>query len=234
MVSTWSLKTPSMPIRTIGRRACSNCRSQAKQTRRKRWNSVVRPPVHSVWCRLTASMPASASTAARRSGPSFIRASLVELTSRTSASTGRSAAQPVDVGVAQPQPRHQRRRRLPARRDDRRTRPLVLEVERQVVVVTALLEQVGQRRDVRREVGPVDLGDPPRLRRPTRTTPSWSSTGDTVAGQPDVALEPGRAEPEAQREGLDRVLRRMGPGAPMGERDGPFEERREPLLHAGR
>ena len=57
---------------------------------------------------------------------------------------------------------------------------------------------------------------------------------DAVAGQPDVALEPGRAEAQAQREGLERVLRGVGAGAAMGEPDGSFEERREPLLHASR
>ena len=48
ITSTWSLKMPSMPIRTTGRMRCSNCRSQPKHTRSKRWNSVVSPPVQSV------------------------------------------------------------------------------------------------------------------------------------------------------------------------------------------
>ena len=55
--------------------------------------------------------------------------------------------------------------------------------------------------------------------------------GDAVGGQPDVALETGRAETKAQREGIERVLGGMGASAPVGERDRVLEQRREPLLH---
>ena len=40
-----------------------------------------------------------------------------------------------------------------------------------------------------------------------------------VGGQPDVALEAGRAEAKCQLERLDRVLRRVRTSATVGERD---------------
>ena len=45
----------------------SNWASQPNVVIPNRWNSVARPPVHSEWCRLTASTPASRSCAANRS-----------------------------------------------------------------------------------------------------------------------------------------------------------------------
>ena len=41
-----------------------------------------------------------------------------------------------------------------------------------------------------------------------------------VGGEPDVALEAGRAQPQGQRERLEGVLGGVGPGAPVGEADG--------------
>ena len=219
ITSTWSLKTPSMPIRSAGRRTCSNCMSQPKQTRSKRWKSVVSPPVQSVWCRLTASMPSAASVAARRSGPSLMRCSRVELTSRTSASTARSDEQAVDVGMAQPQPGQQAGRL--ARTTSMTAGPAVgiLEVERQVVVAAAALEQVGQRRDVLGQLGSAERRRSRRLRRPSRDDAVVVEHRDAVGGQPDVALQPGRAEAEAERERLERVLAGVGAGPPVGEGD---------------
>ena len=48
--------------------------------------------------------------------------------------------------------------------------------------------------------------------------------GDAVGGQPDVAFEAVGAETKCQRKGIDRVLPGVRLGAPMGERDGVFEE----------
>ena len=47
MRSTWSLNTPSMPMRSTLRSSCSCWRSHARVRRPNRWNSVVRPPVQS-------------------------------------------------------------------------------------------------------------------------------------------------------------------------------------------
>ena len=45
-----------------------------------------------------------------------------------------------------------------------------------------------------------------------------------VGGQPDVALEAGRAEAKCQLERLDRVLRRVRASAAVGERDRWIEQ----------
>ena len=52
-----------------------------------------------------------------------------------------------------------------------------------------------------------------------------------VGGDPDVALEARGAQLQGQFEPRQRVLRGMGPGAAMAERDGIVEERWKPLLH---
>jgi hypothetical protein len=99
--------------------------------------------------------------------------------------------------------------------------------------VAAPGEQVGQRRDVAGKVSAVEVGD--RSLAPTDPHDAVViEHRDAVAGQPDVALEPGGAEAKAQLEGLQGVLRSMGASTAMSEPDGPFEERREPLLHDSR
>ena len=45
-----------------------------------------------------------------------------------------------------------------------------------------------------------------------------------VGGQPGVALQARRAEPQGQREGIERVLTGMGAGAAVGEGDRPVEQ----------
>ena len=57
--------------------------------------------------------------------------------------------------------------------------------------------------------------------------------GLAVGGQPHVALEPGGAQPHGQREGLQRVLGGVGPGAPVGEADRRAPQRGEPSGHDG-
>jgi signal peptidase I len=95
---------------------------------------------------------------------------------------------------------------------------VVLHVERQVVLGAALGVEVLERRDVRRELGPRQLGDRP----PPHATSHDAVVvehGHAVRGQPHVALEPGRPEPQCQLERLDRVLRRVRPRPAMPEGD---------------
>jgi hypothetical protein len=106
----------------------------------------------------------------------------------------------------------------------------VLDVEREVELGAELLEQVGERRDVRGEVGSVHLGD----RTPTQAAAHHAIVvehGDAVAGEPDVALESRGAEPDGQTEGLDGVLAGVGACAPVGEGDGPGQVRGETRAH---
>ena len=56
--------------------------------------------------------------------------------------------------------------------------------------------------------------------------------GDPVGGDPDIALDAGRSEASGQREGVDRVVRGMGPSAPVSEGEGGIELGWEPLLHS--
>ena len=136
-----------------------------------------------------------------------------------SASSGRSATSTSRLGLAQPQPRQQLGAALPHDVDDDRAGIGILEVERQVVVGAASVEQIGQRRDVLGELAPVERRRSAAPAPPARTTPSWSSTGNAVGGQPDVALEPGRPEAQAPV----RTRRACSPGvrprAPVGEGD---------------
>ena len=55
--------------------------------------------------------------------------------------------------------------------------------------------------------------------------------GNAVRGQPDVALEAGRAQRKGQREGVERVLAGVRTSAPMAERDRTFQQGWQPLLH---
>ena len=67
------------------------------------------------------------------------------------------------------------------------------------------------------QVGPVDGRDRRACGR-APDDPVVVEHGLAVGGEPDVALQAGGAEPEGEGEGLDRVLRGVGPGAPVGER----------------
>ncbi len=175
-------------------------------------------------------MPASARTAAARSGPSPSRDSRVEWTRRTWRADRAQGDQLVDGRGAQPETAEQVVRRRLDHVDHGGADPGLLEVERQVEVGTALVEQLAQRRDVLGQVVGHGTRDRPA------PTPDTDDTvviehGHAVGGQPDVALEPGGPELQGDPERLDRVLRRPVAGASMGEADRRIEQRRQPLLH---
>ena len=107
--------------------------------------------------------------------------------------------------------------------DHRRSGPRILQIERQLEGAPAGVEHLGERRDVRREACPIDLGDGP-LAEPLLDDPVVIEHRDAVSGQPDVALEAGRAQPEREVERLDRVLGRVGTSAAVGERDRWIEQ----------
>ena len=217
-----------------GAQQCSNCRSQANATRSKRWNSVVSPPVQSEWWRLTASMPRRPASRPGARAPPSSGASRVELTSRTVVVDGRSAASTSRSEW------HSHRRgsssgaTLADDVDHGRRRRRLLEVERQVVV------RRRTRRAARPASGCARAGrrgasvDDRSARRPSRTTPSWSSTGTPSAVSQTSLSRPVAPSRSAEREGVHRVLPGVGPGAPVGERDRALEQRRQPLLHGAR
>ena len=171
ITSTWSLNTPSMPIR---RTAAARART-AGPRRRPRPEPVEQgrqPAGPLVWWRLTASMPTSANVAARRS----------------------ALAHPAQLrGVHEPQRRRARNERRTSRSQwhshsrgsssagclimstHRRADVALLEVERQLVVRPAGDDQIRQRRDVRRQAG--------RARTST----------DSAAGNPCARRRRGRA-----------------------------------------
>ena len=101
----------------------------------------------------------------------------------------------------------------------------------EVVSGARRLEQVGEARDVRREIAPIHLTD----RHPAGCAPSHHAVvvehGHPVGGEPDIALEPRRPEPEGEGEGLEGVLRRMRTGSAVPEDHGLVEEGGDALLH---
>ena len=86
-----------------------------------------------------------------------------------------------------------------------------------------MLEQLGERRDVRRQLIASQVAD--RAFSPLHPHHAVViEHGNAIGGQPHVALEAVRAETKCQLKGIDRVLAGVRSGAPMGERDRVFEE----------
>jgi hypothetical protein len=139
----------------------------------------------------------------------------------------------VDVRVAQPHPALELGCDLTDGAEQRPERSRVLEVQAELVVGAAGGEQVGDRRDVCRQVGPAQLGDP-AFPGPDPHHAVVVEHRHPVGGEPQVALQPGGSEPEAQLERFDRVLRGVGTGATVGKRDRWVEQRGESLLHRSR
>ena len=124
----------------------------------------------------------------------------------------------------------------PARRRGRRSTTglagsACLEVERQVVVGAAALEQVGELGMCSGSWSRRSVGDPP----PAPADPHHAVVvehRDAVGGQPHVALEPGGAEREGQLRTPRGCSRGRGPGRPGGRTRSGVRAGREPLLHA--
>ena len=102
--STWSLKTPSMPMSSSSARWRGSWASQPRATSPKRWNRVVSPPVHSVVVQVHR-VDARVRTARRpaRSGPSRKARSLQDATSLAPSDRSRQRDQDLGLGVAEPQ-----------------------------------------------------------------------------------------------------------------------------------
>lgn len=81
------------------------------------------------------------------------------------------------------------------------------------------------------QVGSPEAGD--RLAPAQRALhdPIVVEDGHAVGSDPDVALQPVRAQSKAEREGLKRVLRCVRLGPTMRGRDRDVEQRGESLLH---
>ena len=186
--------------------------------------------VQSVWWRLTASTPCSASCAARRSGPSLMRVSRVESTSFTSGSSGRRSATTCQSVVAEPQAGEQVGRGLRAVCDHGRAGRGVLEVER----------RGGSPSRTSSRARPAS-GCGPELRR-------GAGRRGACAEEPAAPRRRGRAPPRRRRSARRRspgrwrrgagpagtppgCSRGRGPGPPGGRRRWGVEQGRQPLLH---
>ena len=82
------------------------------------------------------------------------------------------------------------------------------------------------------QVGPVEVGDP-ALPEALAHHAVVVEHGLAVPGEPHVALEPRRAQPNGQDKGFQRVLGGVGPGSPVGEPDRGASQRRQPSGHDG-
>ena len=122
-------------------------------------------------------------------------------------------------GRAQPQPRQHAGVDLRGHVDHGLPGARRLQVERQLVAGAAVLVQLGQGGHVRRQLRPGELADR-SLAKPGGDDAVVVEHRLAVGGQPDVALETGRTEPQAEGERLERVLPGVCPGTPMGEGDG--------------
>ena len=175
--STWSLNTPSRPIRSAGRRMCVELHVPAEAH-----------PVEAVEQGRQAAVPIAVvqvdgvdapreRVAARRSGPSRSRLSRGRV---DELDVGIDLAQPgqqLDVLLAQPQAGEHVRRSVADRRDHGRPGPHVLQVQREVVVAAAAF-QAGRRAPGCAPAAPRGAaGRSAACAGPIRTTPSWSSTG---------------------------------------------------------
>ena len=107
----------------------------------------------------------------------------------------------------------------------------ILEVERQVVVGSAALDQLGERRDVAGQRRPLQLADRPVSPERPLDDAVVVEHRHAVGGDPDVALQTVGTQLEGQLEPRQGVLRGVSPGAAVAEGDGLVEERGEALLH---
>ena len=179
---------------------------------------------------LMASMPCSASVAARRSGPSGIRDRRVESTSFTSASTARSARSDCHVGW-QSQSRGIRSGAHSATVEIT-TGPAAgsLTSSDRSNPLPHRSKQLCERRDVRRQHRAADGRDRPLAPADLHHTVVVEYRYP-VRCEPHVALEAGGAEPQRELERRQRVLRGVRPRTPVGEGDRRVEQRRKSLLH---
>lgn len=136
-----------------------------------------------------------------------------------------------DARMAQPETREQVRCDGSDRVDHAGTDAVLFEVEREVVVGSALGEEAFERRDVFGELGRRVLGDRPPPPADAEL-PVVIEHDNAVCGDPHVALQSRRTEPQSERERLDGVLAGMSPRAAVGEQDRFGKQRRETLLHA--
>ena len=187
------------------------------RARSKRWNSVVSPPVHSEWCRFTASMPASASAAAGCSGPSLHapqegRVDELHVGRVAPATTGTAA----EVVVAEPEPADAAAG--PAAAPPRATADAaagVLHVEGQLEVGAAGPRTAPRASGCARAGRPGrSVGD--RRRRSPADHAVVVEHRHAVPGEPDVALEPRRAQPHAPARRPRACSPGRGPGRPGG------------------
>ena len=183
MRSTWSEKTPSMPMSSSPSRIRSCWASQPKARTSNRWNRVVRPPVQSLWCRLTASMPELLQLGGVALGALLDAGeSRVESTRRTCGDScapappagrgrrGRATAGAASVGSA-----------AAASATGGRRRPGSLTSSDSSKSVPHRLVELGQRRDVGAAGRPAGPREIRRRRSRGPTTPSWSSTATPSA-----------------------------------------------------
>lgn len=101
-----------------------------------------------------------------------------------------------------------------------------------MIVGAANVEEFGQCGNVFGKLVAIELGDEPFPKSPDANLAVVVEHGDTVAGQPHVALETGRAEAERKFERLDGVLLGVRTGPTVGEHDRRIELGRKTLLHA--
>ena len=131
---------------------CSCCMSHPNAVRLKRWNNVTRPPFQSEWCRLTPSMPALGENRRPTLG-AFADPLQPRRVDELHVGVDRAEWDQVLVSrMAQPQPRNDVRSGLADELDHGASDRLILEIEGQLVVRAAALEQLGERGDVRRQL----------------------------------------------------------------------------------
>ncbi len=134
----------------------------------------------------------------------------------------------IEIGVAQPEPILGAG--LSGHRNDRVERRRVLDVERDRMVRPDGVVELGQARNV--------LGQFRSAHRSDRAASQpWAERtiviehGDTVGGDPHVALESRRPELDGEREALERVLGGVGTGSTVGKRNRDVEQGRQSGRH---
>ena len=170
-----------------------------------------------VWCRFTASMPAVGQRGGPLLGPVGHAPRQVESTRRTSAQRSRHARhlRPVGGGTATGARARPRRPPGPPRRRRSKAAGSLTSSDSSRSVPTVGVE-LGERGDVRRAGRPGRTSAIGRCAGRCRTTPSWSSTATPSRGEPHVALEARRAQPDGQARRPRACSRGRGPGPPGG------------------
>jgi hypothetical protein len=108
----------------------------------------------------------------------------------------------------------------------------VLHVEREVEVRAHGVVELRQGGDVGREVVTIARGDAVSPQAPAHEAVVVEHRL-AVSGEPHVALQARGAQPDGQREGLQRVLRGVGSGPTVGEPDRRATEGGQPSGHDG-